>query len=85
LAAAGRKMTCSAGVAWRKGHRHKTQKKDDVAPRSLKGRTFRKRCWKCLERNSDIKNPGTRQQLHLKIERTSEEFDRKAFRLVFVR
>jgi hypothetical protein len=31
-----------------------------------------------------MKNPGTRQQLLLKIKRSSEEFNRKAFGLEFV-
>jgi hypothetical protein len=31
-----------------------------------------------------IKNPGTRRQLHLKVERTSKGFDRKASGLEFV-
>jgi hypothetical protein len=62
--------------------------------------TLRKRCCKSLESNSgirgrglryqlqgskQIKNRDTRQQLHLKIERTSEEFDRKAFGLEFMK
>jgi hypothetical protein len=32
-----------------------------------------------------MKNPGTRQQPRLKIERTSEEFNRKALGLEFVK
>jgi hypothetical protein len=32
-----------------------------------------------------IKDPGTRQQLHLKVERTSDGFDRKAFELEFIK
>jgi hypothetical protein len=32
-----------------------------------------------------IKDPGTRQQLHLKIERTLDGFDRKAFGLEFMK
>jgi hypothetical protein len=65
-----------------------------------KGQTFRKRRWMGPECNNDtrdrglrqqlqgsmqIKNPGTRWQLPLKMERTSEEFDRKAFGLEFVK
>jgi hypothetical protein len=45
LTAAGRKMTCCAGVAQRKRHRRKGQNKDSVAPRSPKGQTWgRERC-----------------------------------------
>jgi hypothetical protein len=36
-------------------------------------------------RQIGIKNPDPRWQLHLKIKRTSEEFDRKAFGLEFVK
>jgi hypothetical protein len=32
-----------------------------------------------------IKDPGTRQKLHLKFERTSHGFNRKAFRLEFAK
>jgi hypothetical protein len=32
-----------------------------------------------------MENPGRRRQLRLKIDRTSEEFDRKAFGLQFVK
>jgi hypothetical protein len=37
------------------------------------------------EHKSGIKDPGTRQQLHLKIKRTSDGFNRKAFRLELVK
>jgi hypothetical protein len=61
---------------------------------------FGKRRWKGPECNNGIrdrglrqqlrgskwiKNPGTRRQLPLKIKRTSEEFNRKAFGLEFVK
>jgi hypothetical protein len=35
---------------------------DDVIPRSLKGRTFRKRLWKGREYNTGIRDLGLRQQ-----------------------
>jgi hypothetical protein len=43
-----------------------------------------KRLLKGSECKMGIKEPGTRQQLHLKIGRTSGGFERKAFRLEFV-
>jgi hypothetical protein len=43
LAAAGRKIILCAKVSRRKGHRRKERHKDDVAPRSTKGRTLEKR------------------------------------------
>jgi hypothetical protein len=41
--------------------------------------------WKGPECKVGIKDPDSRPQLRLRIERTSEEIDRKAFRLEFVR
>jgi hypothetical protein len=41
--------------------------------------------WKGQERNIGIKDPGIRQQLCLKIKRTSDGFDRKAFGLEFMK
>jgi hypothetical protein len=38
-----------------------------------------------LRGSKRIKNPGIRQQLRLKIERTSDGFDKEAFRLEFVK
>jgi hypothetical protein len=67
---------------------------DSVVQETRKGQTFRKRCWKGPESNDGVRqlwsskqinNPGTRRQLILKIKRTSEEFDRKAFGLKFVK
>jgi hypothetical protein len=95
LAAAGRRITDSTKVARRKG-----QNKDDVTPRCPKVRTFGKRRWKGPECNNDIrdpglrqqlrgreriKNPDTRRQLRLKIDRTSEDFDRNALGLQSVK
>jgi hypothetical protein len=76
LVAAGMRMTHCAIVARRKERGLQRQGKDDIAPRILKGRTSRKKHWKGLECKIGIKKPGTRRQLRLQIERTSEEFDR---------
>jgi hypothetical protein len=67
-----------------KRHGCQGQCKNDVTPKTTKGRTFGKKCWKGLEYKIGIKNPGTIWQLHLKIKRTLEGFDRKAFGLEFV-
>jgi hypothetical protein len=45
----------------------------------------RMKCWKGPECKFGIKDPCTRQRLHLKIEGTSEEFDMKAFGLEFMK
>jgi hypothetical protein len=79
------RMTHSAEVARRRAHGLQRQEKDDIAPRTPKGRTSRKKRWKGLECKIGIKNPGTRQQLRRKFERTSEEFDRNACRLEFMK
>jgi hypothetical protein len=57
-------------------------RKDDIAPRTPKGRTSRMKCWNGSECKIGIKDPDTRQQLHLKIKTTSEGFNRKPFGLV---
>jgi hypothetical protein len=44
-----------------------------------------KRLWKGPECKIGINDPGTRLQLHLKTERTSDGHDRKASRLQFVK
>jgi hypothetical protein len=78
-------MTFRAGVARRKGNfvrKHSTT--NSVEQEARKGRT-EKRCWKDPECKTGIKDPGTRRQLRLKIERTSDGFDRKAFRLELVK
>jgi hypothetical protein len=75
-----RRITRRAGVAGRKGHG-----RNNVATGAPKGRTDEKRPWKGPECNIGIKDPGTRRQLRLKIERTSDGFDRKAFGLQFVK
>jgi hypothetical protein len=46
LVTAGMRMTHRTDVAWRKEHGLQRQVKDDVAPRTPKGKTFRKKCWK---------------------------------------
>jgi hypothetical protein len=58
---------------------------DKVARGTPKGGTFGKRCWVIPEGSTGIKDPGTRRQLHLKIEWTSDGYDRKAFRLEFMK
>jgi hypothetical protein len=45
------------------GHGHMARNKDDVTPRSEKGRTFGKRPWKDPECNTTIRDRGLRQQL----------------------
>jgi hypothetical protein len=82
---AARRMTCSAAVARRKEHGLHRLGKDDMAPRTPKGRTSRMKRWMGPECKIRIKDPYTRQQLHLKIERISEEFDKKTLELEFVR
>jgi hypothetical protein len=42
-------------------------------------------CQKGPECKIRVKDPGTRWQLHLKMERTSERISRKAFGLEFVK
>jgi hypothetical protein len=71
LAAAGIRMTHSAKVARSREHGLQRQGKDDIAPRTPKGRTSRMKRWKDPECKLGIKNPDTRRQLLLKIERTS--------------
>jgi hypothetical protein len=78
-------MTHRAKVARRKGHGLQRQGKNNVAPKTTKRRTFGKKCWNAPQCKIVIKNPGTRRQLRLKIERISEGFDRKVFGLEFVR
>jgi hypothetical protein len=56
-----------------------------VAKGTQKGRTEEKRRWKDPECKMGIKDPGTRRQLRLKIERTSDGFQRKAFGVAFVK
>jgi hypothetical protein len=66
-------------VARLKGHG-----KNNVTRGAPKGRTKEKRMWKSPECKIGIKDPGIRRQLRLKIERTSDWFDRKALGLEFV-
>jgi hypothetical protein len=85
LAAAGRKMTCCAGVQRRKGHfvtKHST--KDNVR-QEFQIRRMEKRRWCGPECKTGIQDPGKRRQMRLKIERTSDGFDWKAFGLEFVK
>jgi hypothetical protein len=48
-------------------------------------RTDMKRIWMGPECKIGIKDPGTRWQLRLKIERTSDGFNRKTFGLEFMK
>jgi hypothetical protein len=85
LVAVHRGTTHLAKVAQCKGNTGKNQTRDKVVQGNLKGWMFGKKHWTGLECKIGIKNPGPRQQLRLKIERTSEGFNRKAFRLEFVK
>jgi hypothetical protein len=62
LAAACRKMTCRAVVAWCRGHGCKVYDQISVVQGTRKGWTFGKR-WKGPECNSGIRDRGLRQQL----------------------
>jgi hypothetical protein len=55
LAAAGRRMTCRAGVAQRKGHG-----RNNIARRALKGQTNERGLWKGPECKGGVKDQGTR-------------------------
>jgi hypothetical protein len=81
LVAARMRMTHRAEVARRKEHGLQTQGKDDIAPRTPEGRRSKKKCWKGPEFKIGVKNPVTRRQLRLKIERTSEGIDRIGVRI----
>jgi hypothetical protein len=79
-------MTHRAKVAWRKGHIvRKDQTRDKVARGAPKGRKLERRYEAKLECKNGIKDPGIRWQLHLKIGRTSDGLDRKAFGLEFMK
>jgi hypothetical protein len=78
-----RMTCCAAGTVME--HRLQRQGKDDMAPRTLKGRMSRMKRRKGPECKIGIKDPGTRWLLRLKIERTSERIDRKAFELEFMK
>jgi hypothetical protein len=72
-------------VAQRKEYRFQRQGKDDTAPRTPRGTNIPEEKLEGPKGKIGIKNPDPRWQLRLKIERTSEEFDRKAFGLEFVK
>jgi hypothetical protein len=72
-------------VARRREHGNQRQGEYVIAPRTPKGRTSRMKRWKDPECKIGIKDPHTNWQLRLKTERTSEEFDRKAFAPDFVK
>jgi hypothetical protein len=85
MAVTGIRTTHSAKVARHWEHGLQRQGKDDIALRTPKGWTSRMKHWKDPKCKIGIKDPDTRRQLHLMIERTSEGIDRKAFRLEFVK
>jgi hypothetical protein len=73
-------LTHHAEVAW-----HKEQGRDNVALRTQKGRTDKKRRWKVLEYNYRIRNRGLKEQLRLRSERSSGRIFRKALVLEIVK
>jgi hypothetical protein len=83
LAASCRRITHRAGAAWHKGNViRKNRPRDNAGGGAPKGQEEsvegpRMQNWK--------KDPGIRWQLRLKIERTSDGFDRKSFGLEFVK
>jgi hypothetical protein len=100
LAVARREMIHRVKVARHRGRDRKIYDQDNVAPRTLKGRTSRMTCWKGPECNNvmrdrglkqqlwgneRINNSGIKRQLLLIVGRTSEELDRKAFGLEFLK
>jgi hypothetical protein len=86
LTVAGRKMTHHTGVAWHKRNVVRTsQTRNQVKRGALKGRKDRKRLWRGPECKIGMKNVGTRLQLCLTIKRTPYGFNKKAFRLEFVK
>jgi hypothetical protein len=79
------KMTHRTIVAGCKKHIiGKNWTRDKVVRGTLKRRTLGRKHPPKPECKIGIKNPGTRWQLRLKIGRTSEGFDRKAFGLEFM-
>jgi hypothetical protein len=92
LTVGGRKMNHRARVArHRENVVRKNQTRNQAIRGTLKRRKDGKRLWKCpeckngirdrglrqqLQGRMRIKNPGTRRQLHLKIEGTSDRIDK---------
>jgi hypothetical protein len=72
LAVACRKVSRRARVAWRKGYIKKNQTRNNIARGAPRGQMFGKRHWVDLEGSTGVKDPGTRRQLYLKIERTAD-------------
>jgi hypothetical protein len=81
----GKRLTHHAEVARRKEYGLQTQVKDNSAPRTLTGGMSRMRRRKGPECKTGIKDPRTRWHLRLQIERTTEEFNRKALGLEFLK
>jgi hypothetical protein len=72
LDATGRKTTYCAGVAQHKGHIvKKNQTRNNIARGALRGWMFGKKCRVNLEGSTGVRDPSTRQQLHLGNERTA--------------
>jgi hypothetical protein len=71
LTAARRGITHCAVLAQRKGSCRHGQGKDKAVPRTQKGWTFRTRHWMKPEGINGIRNQGSRQQLHLRKDRTT--------------
>jgi hypothetical protein len=79
-------MTCHAEVARHKGNlvtKHLTR--DNVEQETQKGRMEEKIRWKGPECKTGLKDPYTRRQLCLKIERTTEGIDGKTIELEIVK
>jgi hypothetical protein len=77
-------MTTCAGVAWCKGHIvGKNQTRKNIARGAQRWRMFEKRLQVDPKGSKHLKIPGTRRQLHLKIERGADGLIRKAFGLQF--
>jgi hypothetical protein len=81
----GIRTTHRAEVARRKEHGLQRQVKNNSTPRTLTGRASSMRRWKGPECKTGIKDPRTRRHLRLQIERTTQEFNRRALGLEFVK
>jgi hypothetical protein len=78
-------MIRCARVAWCRKNVRKDRTRKQVERGASKGQKEGKRLWRGPECKIGIKDPGTRWQLHLEIEKTSDRIDRKAFGLEFVK
>jgi hypothetical protein len=80
LAAAGMRMTRNAKVTRGREHGLQRQGKDDISPRTWKGRTEENRRWKGLECNNVKRDRSLRQQLRGS-KRTEDLGDRRPLHL----